>query len=183
MGCYIDNDIINDCTVDVNYGGIKKIVIVEYSGVTSYIVDNYELTTLVLGAEFEAYQLDTSLFTSTWTSPEIGGTRTVTGSFTPTLTMVFPKIRLQLIQNIQNIIKSKSVVIIQDRNNEYFTLGLENGMYSAPGAGAEPGTLQTDENKYTLVLMGDEKVSALSTDISLGSAIDDKILAKFGFGE
>lgn len=182
-GCYIDNNIENNCEVDVNYGGIKKIVIFEYSGITGTpVADNYELTELVLDAAFEAYTLDTALFTSTWISPQVGGTRTTTGSFTPTLTMVFPKNRLSLIQSVTNIVKARSVVIIQDRNNQYFCLGLENGMYSAPGAAASVGTLQSDDNTYTLVLMGDEKVAALSTDISLGSGIDDKILTKFGFG-
>jgi len=153
-----------------NVAGVKIVYFTdEATGVITYDVTDTDVITAMAGTpEFFQYNLKGSANTYTETI-----TKTVdngTSFFAQSLAIQFPKLTKSMHKELKLLVYGSPTVIIQDYNDNYFVMGLENGA-DATGGTVVTGGARGDFAGYTLTMTAEEKKPANFLDDDIDIAI------------
>ena len=166
MACALSLGRIEPCKDVV--GGIQAVYFLNYQNLTvTYDVTNTDaIDTLGSGLTAYKYELKgTSSFEQTITSSRDNGTT----FFDQTLNLTLHKLSKQSHKEIKLMAYGRPIVIVEDRNGNFFVAGLEHGC-EVTGGTIVTGAAMGDMSGYTLVLNGQEQVPANFLDGTLSAA-------------
>jgi hypothetical protein len=166
MACALSLGRIEPCKDVV--GGIQAVYFLNYQNLTvTYDVTNTDaIDTLGSGLTAYKYELKgTSSFEQAITSSRDNGTT----FFDQTLNLTLHKLSKQSHKEIKLMAYGRPIVIVEDRNGNYFVAGLEHGC-EVTGGTIVTGAAMGDMSGYTLVLNGQEQVPANFLDGTLSAA-------------
>lgn len=160
--------IVNDC--NDGQGGIAKIYIangpVEAISATAGVVSSITVGgSALVPADFFVFETprQTSSLTETITASQENGTVT----YAQSLTMVFNKMEAAKRNQILLMAEATSMVVIaEDNNGKFFSIGLERGAYFATGT-AVSGTAYADRSGYELTVEGMESQPMFEVESSI----------------
>lgn len=165
MSCALTTGFPLDCRDSV--GGIKSIMVAELSAKESLTASEGLISAITLaeGKQFYKYEFrkQTGNFTETIESSDENGTV----FYSQELNIQLSKLEVAKRNEILLLAKNDLIVIVEDRNGNYWMLGEENGMVLS-GTG-ESGTAMGDFSGYNLIFTGAEKEPA--------SGVSDSIIA------
>lgn len=120
--------------------------------------------TLTSGSTFYEFQVrrETAQYTEAIQSNIQNGTLFYEG----TLTMFFEKVQTYLRNRVMLIAQAKMLAIILDKNNQYWLIGMENGIDNNGGT-IDTGKASGDGNGYTLTYIAQEQYSAIEVSSTL----------------
>lgn len=166
MACALSLGRIEPCKDVV--GGIQAVYFLNYQDLTvTYDVTNTDaIDTLGSGLTAYKYELKgTSSFEQAITSSRDNGTT----FFDQTLNLTLHKLSKQSHKEIKLMAYGRPIVIVEDRNSNFFVAGLEHGC-EVTGGTIVTGAAMGDMSGYTLVLNGQEQVPANFLDGTLSAA-------------
>ena len=166
MACALSLGRIEPCKDVV--GGIQAVYFLNYQNLTvTYDVTNTDaIDTLGSGLTAYKYELKgTSSFEQAITSSRDNGTT----FFDQTLNLTLHKLSKQSHKEIKLMAYGRPIVIVEDRNSNFFVAGLEHGC-EVTGGTIVTGAAMGDMSGYTLVLNGQEQVPANFLDGTLSAA-------------
>lgn len=134
-------------------GGIKRIYVAEWSdGLWDPIVSG-EVADVTAATTFYTYDMTrgSGSLTQTITSDLVAGTV----FFDQVCSVTFNKAAAIDIIEIQNLVKGRVSVLVQDNNDNWFIMGLKNGV-EVSGGTAQTGTGAGDQNGFTLEFSAQE---------------------------
>ena len=166
MACALTLGRIEPCKDVV--GGIQAVYFLNYQDLTvTYDATNTDaIDTLGSGLTAYKYELKgTSSFEQTINSSRDNGTT----FFDQTLNLTLHKLSKQSHKEIKLMAYGRPIVIVEDRNSNFFVAGLEHGC-EVTGGTIVTGAAMGDLSGYTLVLNGQEQVPANFLDGTLSAA-------------
>ena len=166
MACALSLGRIEPCKDVV--GGIQAVYFLNYQDLTvTYDATNTDaIDTLGSGLTAYKYELKgTSSFEQAITSSRDNGTT----FFDQTLNLTLHKLSKQSHKEIKLMAYGRPIVIVEDRNGNFFVAGLEHGC-EVTGGTIVTGAAMGDMSGYTLVLNGQEQVPANFLDGTLSAA-------------
>lgn len=166
MACALSLGRIEPCKDVV--GGIQAVYFLNYQNLTvTYDATNTDaIDTLGSGLTAYKYELKgTSSFEQAITSSRDNGTT----FFDQTLNLTLHKLSKQSHKEIKLMAYGRPIVIVEDRNGNFFVAGLEHGC-EVTGGTIVTGAAMGDMSGYTLVLNGQEQVPANFLDGTLSAA-------------
>ena len=166
MACALSLGRIEPCKDVV--GGIQAVYFLNYQNLTvTYDVTNTDaIDTLGSGLTAYKYELKgTSSFEQAITSSRDNGTT----FFDQTLNLTLHKLSKQSHKEIKLMAYGRPIVIVEDRNSNFFVAGLEHGC-EVTGGTIVTGAAMGDMSGYTLVLNGQEQLPANFLDATLSGA-------------
>ncbi len=139
-------------------GGIKRIYVTEWNP-DEFNWDDIAATGIVDGltsvstVTFKTYDMTrgSGSLTQTITSDLVAGTV----FFDQVCSVTFNKAAAIDIIEIQNLVKGRVSVLVQDNNDNWFIMGLKNGV-EVSGGTAQTGTAAGDQNGFTLEFSAQE---------------------------
>ena len=146
--------------------GLKKVYFsTEDLGEITYdVTDTDVITTFAGSPEFFEYDLkgNNNSFTQTITKDVSNGT----SFYAQALEVTFPKLTKSMNKELKLLVYASPVVIVQDYNDNYFTMGLVGGA-DATGGTIVTGAARGDLSGYTLSMTSEQAVPAnfLDSDI------------------
>lgn len=142
-------------------GGIKRIYVTEWNPdefnwdpiAATGIVDGLTVISPVTDVTFKTYDMTrgSGSLTQTITSDLVAGTV----FFDQVCSVTFNKAAAIDIIEIQNLVKGRVSVLVQDNNDNWFIMGLKNGV-EVSGGTAQTGTAAGDQNGFTLEFSAQE---------------------------
>ena len=99
-------------------------------------------------------------------SPQNGTT-----SYTPTLDLYLSKFSTTVRNQITLLARAKLIMILQDRNSQFWILGSENGMDLISGTGMVGKAFVGEQNGYTMQFTGEESIPSIEISSSLITSI------------
>jgi len=166
MACALSLGRIEPCKDVV--GGLNAVYFLNYADLTiTYHATNTDAID-VLASGLTAYKYDlkgTSSFEQAITSSRDNGTT----FFDQTLNLTLHKLSKQSHKEIKLMAYGRPIVIVEDRNGNYFVAGLQHGC-EVTGGTIVTGAAMGDMSGYTLTLNGQEPVPANFLDGTLTAA-------------
>jgi len=156
MSCFINAGYTLDCR-NASLGGLKTLWILGDSGntISSYTQGADDAVTTISGAG-TFYKFELVKQSSGWEEAIAVNDTAQSVSFTPTLTLSFPKLTQELRNTFFELVKQNEIyAIILDTNGRYWLVGPENGLIASEGS-LQSGTAFSDLNGFTLTLTGAE---------------------------
>jgi len=142
-------------------GGIKRIYVTEWNPdefnwdaiASTGIVDGLTVISPVTEVAFKTYDMTrgSGSLTQTITSDLVAGTV----FFDQVCSVTFNKAAATDIAEISNLVKGRVSVLVQDNNDNWFIMGLKNGV-EVSGGTAQTGTAAGDQNGFTLEFSAQE---------------------------
>jgi hypothetical protein len=166
MACALSLGRIEPCKDVV--GGIQAVYFLNYQNLTvTYDVTNTDaIDTLGSGLTAYKYELKgTSSFEQAITSSRDNGTT----FFDQTLNLTLHKLSKQSHKEIKLMAYGRPIVIVEDRNSNFFVAGLEHGC-EVTGGTIVTGAAMGDMSGYTLTLNGQEQLPANFLDGTLAAS-------------
>ena len=168
-------------------GGIKRIYVTEWEadkwnwdaigGTTDGVVDGVTIIdtdpTPITSVAFLTYDMTrgSGSLTQTITSDLVAGTV----FFDQVCSVTFNKAAAVDITEIQNLVKGRVSVLVQDNNDNWFIMGLKNGV-EVSGGTAQTGTAAGDQNGFTLEFSAQEVSPAPFLDVTANVPDDTDIV-------
>jgi hypothetical protein len=147
MACELSTGFTLDCKDGI--GGIKKIVLVDKTLVTSFSfeADEVELINGPTGADLFTYELPTQTgsFEETINFNRDNGTV----FYTQTVNVMLQKLSNAKRVELQNVAQARVIVFVNDSNDNWWAVGYEYGADLSTSTAAT-GTVLGDMNGYTL---------------------------------
>ena len=148
MACELSTGFALDCKDSI--GGIKQIVLVDKTEVTSFTLDANEIVTLIVGpsaGDLYTYELPTQTgsFEETINFNRDAGTI----FYTQTVNVMLNKLTSAKRLELQNVATARVIVFVNDTNDNWWAVGYEYGADLSTGT-AGTGTVLGDMNGYTL---------------------------------
>jgi len=148
MACELSTGFTLDCKDGI--GGIKQIVLVDKTEVTSFTLDANEIVTLIVGpsaGDLYTYELPTQTgsFEETINFNRDAGTI----FYTQTVNVMLNKLTSAKRLELQNVATARVIVFVNDTNDNWWAVGYEYGADLSTGT-AGTGTVLGDMNGYTL---------------------------------
>ncbi len=155
-------------------GGIKNIYIGEYEADIFLDIVAGEVAGLT-GANtlnLKTYDLvrGNGSFTQTVTADIVAGTI----FYEQSVSVTFHKLAAADVTELQNIMKGRMYVFVRDNNDNFFVLGLTNGV-ELTGGTTQTGTALGDQNGFTLELSAQEVNPAPFLDVTDNAPTDTDI--------
>jgi len=166
MACALSLGRIEPCKDVV--GGIQAVYFLNYQNLTvTYDVTNTDaIDTLGSGLTAYKYELKgTSSFEQAITSSRDNGTT----FFDQTLNLTLHKLSKRSHKEIKLMAYGRPIVIVEDRNSNFFVAGLEHGC-EVTGGTIVTGAAMGDMSGYTLTLNGQEQLPANFLDGTLAAS-------------
>jgi hypothetical protein len=140
-------------------GGLKAVYFVNYGAITgvTYNATSTDVIDTVTGSP-SAYKYDLK-GTSGFDQPVNSSRENGTTFFTQTLTLNLKGLTAKDHKEIKLLSYGRPVVIVEDRNGNFFLAGLEHGM-EVTGGSITTGVALGDLSGYTLTLTGEEPLPA-----------------------
>jgi hypothetical protein len=148
MACELSIGMTLDCKDGL--GGIKKIVLVDKTEVTSFTLDASEVVTAINGpasGDLYTYELPTQTgsFEETINFNRDNGTV----FYTQTVNVMLQKLSSAKRLELQNVAQARVIVFVEDTNGNWWAVGYEYGA-DLSTATAATGTVLGDMNGFTL---------------------------------
>jgi hypothetical protein len=148
MACELSTGFTLDCKDGI--GGIKQIVLVDKTQVTSFTLDANEIVTLIIGpaaGDLYTYELPTQTgsFEETINFNRDAGTI----FYTQTVNVMLNKLTSAKRLELQNVATARVIVFVEDTNGNWWAVGYEYGA-DLSTATAGTGAVLGDMNGYTL---------------------------------
>ena len=170
MACELSTGFTLDCKDGI--GGIKQIVLVDKSLVTSFSFDGTETVTAIVGpssGDLYTYELPTQTgsFEETINFNRDNGTV----FYTQTVNVMLQKLSYAKRLELQNVATARVIVFVQDTNNNWWAVGYEYGADLSTGTAAT-GTVLGDMNGYTLAFTHEAAKRAYVLDGAPSTILD-----------
>jgi hypothetical protein len=170
MACELSTGFTLDCKDGI--GGIKQIVLVDKTEVTSFTLDANEIVTAINGpasGDLYTYELPTQTgsFEETINFNRDNGTV----FYTQTVNVMLQKLSSAKRLELQNVATARVIVFVEDTNGNWWAVGYEYGAdlsTSTAGTGAVLG----DMNGYTLAFVHEAAKRAYKLSGSPVSILD-----------
>ena len=170
MACELSTGFTLDCKDGI--GGIKQIVLVDKTEVTSFTLDANEIVTAINGAaigDLYTYELPTQTgsFEETINFNRDNGTV----FYTQTVNVMLNKLSSAKRLELQNVAQARVIVFVEDTNGNWWAVGYEYGAdlsTSTAGTGAVLG----DMNGYTLAFTHEAAKRAYKLSLAPSELID-----------
>jgi hypothetical protein len=151
MACELSTGFTLDCKDGI--GGIKQIVLVDKTEVTSFTLDANEIVTAINGpasGDLYTYELPTQTgsFEETINFNRDNGTV----FYTQTVNVMLNKLSSAKRLELQNVATARVIVFVEDTNGNWWAVGYEYGADLSTGTAAT-GTVLGDMNGYTLAFV------------------------------
>jgi len=151
MACELSTGFTLDCKDGI--GGIKQIVLVDKTEVTSFTLDASEVVTLINGpasGDLYTYELPTQTgsFEETINFNRDAGTI----FYTQTVNVMLNKLSSQKRLELQAVAQARPIIFVNDSNDNWWAVGYEYGADLSTGTAAT-GTALGDMNGYTLAFV------------------------------
>jgi hypothetical protein len=164
--CFISDGYTLDCR-NASTGGIKSIWVLGDSGNTisgvTYTVDN-EVQSMSGSGTWYKFELVRQ--SSSFTEELQVNTTNQAVVFQPTVAIALPKLNQSLRNLWFDLIKQNEFyMIIQDNNDRYWLLGVENGLYASAGQMLS-GLSYNDANGINLTVIGGEPNPSVQIQIA-----------------
>ena len=148
MACELNIGFGLDCKDGI--GGIKKIVLTDFTNVDSFTLDSDEVVTAIIANDADAiytYELPTQTgsFEETINFNRDAGTI----FYTQTVNVMLNKLSAAKRLELQNVATARVVVFVNDSNGNWWAVGYEYGA-DLSTATAATGTVLGDMNGFTL---------------------------------
>ena len=148
MACELSTGFTLDCKDGI--GGIKQIVLVDKTEVSSFSLDANEIVTAINGpasGDLYTYELPTQTgsFEETINFNRDNGTV----FYTQTVNVMLQKLSSAKRLELQNVATARVIVFVEDTNGNWWAVGYEYGADLSTGTAAT-GTVLGDMNGYTL---------------------------------
>jgi hypothetical protein len=148
MACELSTGFTLDCKDGI--GGIKQIVLVDKTEVTSFTLDASEVVTLINGpasGDLYTYELPTQTgsFEETINFNRDNGTV----FYTQTVNVMLNKLSAAKRLELHNVATARVIVFVEDTNGNWWAVGYEYGADLSTGT-AGTGAVLGDMNGYTL---------------------------------
>ena len=148
MACELSTGFTLDCKDGI--GGIKQIVLVDKTEVTSFTLDAEEIVTAINGpasGDLYTYELPTQTgsFEETINFNRDNGTV----FYTQTVNVMLQKLSSAKRLELQSVATVRVIVFVEDTNGNWWAVGYEYGADLSTGTAAT-GTVLGDMNGYTL---------------------------------
>jgi len=148
MACELSTGFVLDCKSGI--GGIKQIVLVDKTEVTSFTLDASEVVTAINGpasGDLYTYELPTQTgsFEETINFNRDNGTV----FYTQTVNVMLQKLSSAKRLELQNVAQARVIVFVEDTNGNWWAIGYEYGA-DLSTATAGTGTVLGDMNGFTL---------------------------------
>ena len=148
MACELNIGFGLDCKDGI--GGIKKIVLTDFTNVDSFTLDADEVVTAIIAndaQEIYTYELPTQTgsFEETINFNRDAGTI----FYTQTVNVMLNKLSAAKRLELQAVAQTRVIVFVNDTNNNWWAVGYEYGADLSTGTAAT-GTTLGDMNGYTL---------------------------------
>ena len=148
MACELSTGFTLDCKDGI--GGIKQIVLVDKTEVTSFTLDAEEIVTAINGpasGDLYTYELPTQTgsFEETINFNRDNGTV----FYTQTVNVMLQKLSSAKRLELQSVATARVIVFVEDTNGNWWAVGYEYGADLSTGTAAT-GTVLGDMNGYTL---------------------------------
>ena len=170
MACELSTGFTLDCKDGI--GGIKQIVLVDKTEVSSFNFDANEIVTAINGpasGDLYTYELPTQTgsFEETINFNRDNGTV----FYTQTVNIMLQKLSSAKRLELQNVATARVIVFVQDTNLNWWAIGYENGADLSTGT-AGTGTALGDMNGYTLAFTHEAAKRAYLLDGAPSSILD-----------
>ena len=146
--CELSSGFTLDCKDGI--GGIKQIILVDKTEVTSFTLDGSEIVTAIngpAGGDLYTYELPTQTgsFEETINFNRDAGTI----FYTQTVNVMLNKLSAAKRLELQSVAQARVIVFVNDTNDNWWAVGYEYGADLSTGTAAT-GTVLGDMNGYTL---------------------------------
>jgi hypothetical protein len=170
MACELSIGMTLDCKDGL--GGIKKIVLVDKTEVTSFTLDASEVVTAINGpasGDLYTYELPTQTgsFEETINFNRDNGTV----FYTQTVNVMLQKLSSAKRLELQNVAQARVIVFVEDTNGNWWAVGYEYGADLSTGTAAT-GTVLGDMNGYTLAFTHEAAKRAYKLSLAPSELID-----------
>jgi len=151
MACELSTGFTLDCKDGI--GGIKQIVLVDKTEVTSFTLDANEIVTAINGpasGDLYTYELPTQTgsFEETINFNRDNGTV----FYTQTVNVMLQKLSSAKRLELQNVATARVIVFVEDTNGNWWAVGYEYGADLSTSTAAT-GAVLGDMNGYTLAFV------------------------------
>lgn len=170
MACELSIGMTLDCKDSL--GGIKQIVLVDKSLVSSFTFDGTEVVNTINGptaGDLFTYELPTQTgsFEETINFNRDNGTV----FYTQTVNVMLHKLSYAKRLELQTVAQARVIVFVQDTNNNWWAVGYEYGADLSTATGAT-GTALGDANGYTLSFTHESPKRAYVLDNAPSNILD-----------
>jgi hypothetical protein len=170
MACELSTGFTLDCKDGI--GGIKQIVLVDKTEVSSFSLDANEIVTAINGpasGDLYTYELPTQTgsFEETINFNRDNGTV----FYTQTVNVMLNKLSSAKRLELQNVATARVIVFVEDTNGNWWAVGYEYGADLSTGTAAT-GTVLGDMNGYTLAFVHETAKRAYKLSGSPVSILD-----------
>jgi hypothetical protein len=170
MACELSTGFVLDCKSGI--GGIKQIVLVDKTEVTSFTLDASEVVTAINGpasGDLYTYELPTQTgsFEETINFNRDNGTV----FYTQTVNVMLQKLSSAKRLELQNVAQARVIVFVQDTNDNWWAIGYEYGA-DLSTATAGTGTVLGDMNGFTLAFTHEAAKRAYLLDGAPSTILD-----------
>ena len=170
MACELSTGFTLDCKDGI--GGIKQIVLVDKTEVTSFTLDANEIVTAINGpasGDLYTYELPTQTgsFEETINFNRDNGTV----FYTQTVNVMLQKLSSAKRLELQNVAQARVIVFVEDTNGNWWAVGYEYGADLSTSTAAT-GAVLGDMNGYTLAFVHETAKRAFKLSGSPVSILD-----------
>jgi hypothetical protein len=170
MACELSTGFTLDCKDGI--GGIKQIVLVDKTEVTSFNLDANEIVTAINGpasGDLYTYELPTQTgsFEETINFNRDNGTV----FYTQTVNVMLNKLSSAKRLELQNVAQARVIVFVEDTNGNWWAVGYEYGADLSTSTAAT-GAVLGDMNGYTLAFVHETAKRAYKLSLAPSELID-----------
>ena len=170
MACELSTGFTLDCKDGI--GGIKQIVLVDKTEVTSFTLDASEVVTAINGpasGDLYTYELPTQTgsFEETINFNRDNGTV----FYTQTVNVMLQKLSSAKRLELQSVAQARVIVFVEDTNGNWWAVGYEYGADLSTGT-AGTGTVLGDMNGYTLAFTHEAAKRAYKLNLAPSELLD-----------
>jgi len=170
MACELSIGFTLDCKSGI--GGIKQIVLVDKTNVTSFTLDASEVVTAINGAvlgDLFTYELPTQTgsFEETINFNRDNGTV----FYTQTVNVMLQKLSAEKRFELQSVAQARVIVFVEDTNGNWWAVGYEYGA-DLSTATAATGTVLGDANGFTLAFTHEAAKRAYKLNLAPSELLD-----------
>lgn len=166
MPCVLTQGFTLDCRDSI--GGVKAVWFIAHQNVTAVTQASGVVTAITDTATWYKYNLIKN--TASLTENITGTVENGTVLYAPELNIIINKMQANTRNELLLLAQNSLMAIVQDQNNKYWLIGLQNGVDLTTGSAAT-GVAGSDRNGYSLTFTGTEPALAPEVQASVISTL------------
>lgn len=162
MACALTQGFSLDCRDSI--GGVKAVWFIAHANVTAVTQASGVVTAITDTSSWYKYNLVKN--TASLTENITGSVENGSVLYAPELNIIINKLQANTRNEILLLAQNTLMAIVQDQNNKYWLLGVQNGIDLTTGSAAT-GVAGGDRNGYSLTFTGTEPALAPEVQASV----------------